>query len=199
MGKVLEQIVTTAICKHLDENHLLSDKHFGFRPGRSTADLLLLFKDWQDALEGSGTLLSWPWTLPGLLTESGTPGLSQSFVPRVSKVMCSCYSKTTSSIGPSSRPSPVLASVPKGSVLGLVLWNIFIYDLLQQLSSVAAYADDCTLSRSYCRPDSKRAVTELSKQLRLVELWRETWQVNFAAEKMQAMVISRSPGAAHAV
>lgn len=52
MGKVLEQIVTTAICQHLSENHLLSNKQFGFRPGRSTADLLLLLsKEWQDALE----------------------------------------------------------------------------------------------------------------------------------------------------
>ena len=39
VGKVLEQIVAGAICQHLSENHLLSDKQFGFRPGRSTADL----------------------------------------------------------------------------------------------------------------------------------------------------------------
>ena len=46
MGKVLEQIVTAAICKHLDEDHLLSDRQFGFRPRRSTATLfLLLSKD----------------------------------------------------------------------------------------------------------------------------------------------------------
>ena len=64
---------------------------------------------------------------------------------------------------------------------------------------MAAYADDCTLSRSYCRLDSRRAVTELNKQLRLVEQWGELWQVNFAPEKTQAMVISRCPGASHAV
>lgn len=40
MGKVLKQIVTAAICQHVSENHLLSDRQFGFRPGRSTADLL---------------------------------------------------------------------------------------------------------------------------------------------------------------
>ena len=51
MGKVLEQIVTAAICKYLDEKHLLSDRLVSFRPGRSTANLLLLSKDWQDALE----------------------------------------------------------------------------------------------------------------------------------------------------
>ncbi|MPC51428.1 putative protein in type-1 retrotransposable element R1DM [Portunus trituberculatus] len=80
-----------------------------------------------------------------------------------------------------------------------VLWNIYIDDLLHQLSSVAAFADDCTLSRSYCRLDSQRAVNELNRQLRMVEQWGEVWQVNFAPKKTQAMVISRSPDASHVV
>ena len=48
--KVLERIVAEVICQYLSENHLLSDRQFGFRPGRSTSDLLLS-KDWQDALD----------------------------------------------------------------------------------------------------------------------------------------------------
>ena len=57
--KVLERIVAEVICQYLSENHLLSDRQFGFRPGRSTSDLLLLFsKDWQEALdEGLYTLV----------------------------------------------------------------------------------------------------------------------------------------------
>ena len=98
--------------------------------------------------------------------------------------------------GQSSSPSPIEASVPQGSVLGPVLWNIFLDDLLRQLSSVAAYADDCTLSRSYCRIDSRGAVEELNRQLRLVEHWGEIWQVNLAPEKTNAIIISRSPQAA---
>ena len=59
MGKMQEHIVTTAICKHLDGNHFLSDRQFSFRSGRSTADLLLLLsKDWQNSLEkGRDTLV----------------------------------------------------------------------------------------------------------------------------------------------
>ena len=66
--------------------------------------------------------------------------------------------------GQSSRPSPIQASVPQGSVLGPNLWNICIDDLPRQLSIEAAYADDCTLSHSYCRLDSQRAVSELNRQ-----------------------------------
>ena len=73
--------------------------------------------------------------------------------------------------GQKSKPCPIQVSVPQGSVLGPILWNFYNDDLLWQLSTVAAYADDCTLSRSYCRLDSQRAVSELNRQLRLVEEW----------------------------
>lgn len=208
MGKVLEQIVTGAICQHLSDNHLLSDRQFGFRHGRSTADLLLLLsKDWQDALEeGLDTLVvaldiagafDRVWHA-GLLAKLHAKGIQGELLVLLKDYL---RDRTLQVVvnGQSSGPSPVLASVPQGSVLGPVLWNIYIDDLLRQLSTVAAYADDCTLSRSYCRLDSRRAVTELNKQLRLVEQWGEMWQVNFAPEKTQAMVISRSLGASHAV
>ena len=42
VGKVLERIVAQVVCHHLGENYLLSDQQFGFRPGRSTSNLLML-------------------------------------------------------------------------------------------------------------------------------------------------------------
>ena len=55
-------------------------------------------------------------------------------------------------------------------MLGPILWNIYIDDLLWQLSTVAVYTDDCTLSCSYYL-DSQQAVRELNRQFRLVEEW----------------------------
>lgn len=51
LSNVLEKIVTAAMCKHLSDNHVLLERQFGLRSDRSTTDLLLLLKDWQDALE----------------------------------------------------------------------------------------------------------------------------------------------------
>ena len=51
--------------------------------------------------------------------------------------------------GQASDPVPVLSGVPQGSVLGLVLFLIFINDLPDNIrSSVRLFADDCVLYRN---------------------------------------------------
>ena len=97
--------------------------------------------------------------------------------------------------GQTSREYPIGASVPQGSVLGPILWNIFIDDLLQQHPEVSAYADDCTLATTYSREDSLQEAGQLNNKLQSIQEWGALWQVNFAPEKTQAMVISRSPAA----
>ena len=208
VGKVFERIVAEVITHHLDANHLLSHQQFGFRPGRSTSDLLLLLsRDWQDALdEGLDTLVvaldiagafDRVWHA-GLLEKLHAKGVQGNLLLLLSNYL---QGRTLQVVvnGQSSRPLPVEASVPQGSVLGPILWNIYINDLLQLLPTISAYADDCTLSRSYCRQDSQRVTDEINQQLHLIKEWGARWQVDFAPEKTQAMVISRSPAASQAV
>ena len=51
--------------------------------------------------------------------------------------------------GQASDPVPVLLDIPQGSVLGLIMFLIFINDLLDNIRfSVCLFADDCVLYRN---------------------------------------------------
>ncbi len=94
--------------------------------------------------------------------------------------------------GRTSAAYPVEASVPQGSILGPILWNIYFNDLLQSLPVASAYADDCTLSQSYDRGAAADVIETANRQLGDIMAWGRRWQVQFAAEKTQAILISRS-------
>ena len=80
VGKVLERIVAEVICQNLSENHLLSDRQFGFRPSCSTSDLLLLLsKDWQDALDEGLDILVVALDIAGAFDRIWHAGLVEKF------------------------------------------------------------------------------------------------------------------------
>ena len=208
VGKVFERVVADVVCRHLNDNYLPSDQQFGFRPGRSTSDLLMLLtRDWQDALDdGKDTVVvaldiagafDRVWH-GGLIEKLRAKGIQGDLLQLLGNYL---HGRTLQVVvnGQASESHPVEASVPQGSVLGPVLWNIYIDDLLRQLPAVSAYADDCTLSFTYPRQDSRRAADEITHQLMVIQEWGARWQVTFAPEKTQAMVVSRSTAAGLAV
>ena len=115
---------------------------------------MLLSRDWQDSLDnGLDTLVvaldiagafDRVWHA-GLLEKLRAKGFQGHFLMLLSDYL---HDRTLQVVvnGQESRSFPVGASVPQGSVLGPVLWNFYIDDLLQTLPAVSAYADDCTLS-----------------------------------------------------
>ena len=61
-----------------------------------------------------------------------------------------------------SLPLPITCGVPQGSILGPVLFNIAINDILLEFQSSFAYADDTLL---YCTANSIIKVIDLSQRL----------------------------------
>ena len=91
--------------------------------------------------------------------------------------------------GQASDPVPVLSRVSQGSVLGPVLFLIFINDLLDNIrSSVRLFADDCVMYRNI---HSLQDCLALQEDLTSLGQWEADWQMKFNVAKCHSMRVTR--------
>ena len=84
--------------------------------------------------------------------------------------------------------SPVLSRLPQGTVLGPILFLLFINDLSSAVSSrVKLFADDSVLYRHI---ESSADHDKLQQDLFQLEEWAAMWQMNFAPSKCHIMSIT---------
>ena len=91
--------------------------------------------------------------------------------------------------GQASDSVPVLSGVPQGSVLGPVLFLIFINDLPDNIrSSVRLFADDCVLYRNI---NSLTDCQILQEDQNSLAQWETDWQMKFNVAKCHSMMVTR--------
>ena len=90
----------------------------------------------------------------------------------------------------SSTSTRVDSGVPQGTVLGPLLFLLYIYDLPQNVTSqVRLFADDCLLYRSVkCTQDQ----LDLQRDLTSLHEWSLKWDINFNPSKCVFLSMSRS-------
>ena len=85
--------------------------------------------------------------------------------------------------------SPVLSGVPQGTILGPVLFILFVNDISSGiLSTVKLYADDTKIYREIS--DIPRDTAILQSDLFHLKSWSEAWQLNFNANKCEIMRVT---------
>jgi Reverse transcriptase (RNA-dependent DNA polymerase)/Endonuclease-reverse transcriptase len=161
MSKLLEKVVLARLQSFIDANNILIDQQCGFRKEHSTADQLLrvvhhishgfntnrstgaVFLDVASAFDKV-------WH-SGLITDL----IQMHFHPPIIRFIHSYLSNRKFFVSVQeqhSRPRPILAGVPQGSVLGPVLFNLHTNDFPTNIPGVevALYADDAALlARSF--------------------------------------------------
>lgn len=196
--KLLEHIIASHIYRHLESNNFFYFNQHGFRKGLSCETQLLefttelhssmnnkqqtdcVFLDFSKAFDRVAhcRLIS---KLSALRFDSLTLSWLRNFL--------SLRQQFTGVNNQSSLISDVTSGVPQGSVLGPLLFLIFINDLPQNISSqLRLFADDCILYRTIITPDDHLL---LQNDLNLVSLWCSTWQMTLNSDKCKVMSFSR--------
>ena len=91
--------------------------------------------------------------------------------------------------GENSKWAPVLSGVPQGSVIGPILFLIYINDLPRDVgSTVRLFADDTIMYRTI---NSERDGVSLQQDLNQLAAWEEKWQMKFHPKKCSVIRITR--------
>ena len=201
LSKVLETIVASRVTEHLERHHLLCTRQFGFRKGRSAADLhLLLTTELSAALDQGEATAVVALDIDGafdrvwhaaLVTKLRAAGIDGALLPLLRDYLRDRNLKVTVS-GRESEAQAIQAGVPQGSCLGPLLWNIYINDLLHLIPNAKAYADDLTLTQKHNPGEESTTAAQLNATLSRITAWGNMWQVKFAPLKTHLLSVSRS-------
>ena len=85
---------------------------------------------------------------------------------------------------------PIEASVPQGSVIGPLLWNVYFNDLLHLVPEAEAFADDCTLSFTCDDTNRVETIIRINETLKKILIWASRWKITVAPDKTQILLIS---------
>ena len=90
-----------------------------------------------------------------------------------------------------SNPNTVKAGVPQGSVLGPLIFLLYINDITDNLGNLARlYTDDTSLS--YFGRNYDIMKSDINNDLSKLNEWAKLWLVDFNPKKTKALVISTS-------
>ena len=200
-GKVMESLLKDVIVEHLNENNLIFSSQHGFVKNRSCLTNLLEYLETLQDLVDKGNCVDVAYLdfskafdkvphkrLNVILEAHGITGKLKEWIvswlsDRQQRVVLN---------GETSRWLPVTSGVPQGSVLGPILFIIFIntfdLDISEEVNILSKFADDAKVGRIVNNLEDAEKMQQVL--VRLME-WADTWQMNFNLGKCQILHFGR--------
>jgi Reverse transcriptase (RNA-dependent DNA polymerase)/Endonuclease-reverse transcriptase len=205
--KVMESILKEDITEHLRRNKIISNTQHGFRKGRSCTTNLLEFMEvvTRAADEGKSVDIIYldfakafdKVPIQRLIAKMSAAGLRGNVLKWISDWLVGRKQRVTVQ-GRFSTWRDVLSGVPQGSVLGPLLFSIYINDLddvATRNQLLRKFADDTKIGQVL---DSPASTQELQQTLDNLCGWADRWGMAFNVQKCHVMHVGRhNPRAAY--
>ena len=200
MCRVLERIISKQLIFYLKSNNLLTKYQYGFISGKSTElQLTKCLKFWYNELNNKKCVdiiyidFAKAFDVVShekLLFKLKSYGISNKIIKWFYNFL-SNRSQITRVENSFSNSSIVKSGVPQGSVLGPILFVLYINDLPSIFSSkihIDLFADDTKIYFSYAS-ESERFL--LQNNLNLFSQWVNKWQLNISLSKCAVMTLGK--------
>ena len=196
--KLLEHIVCSNIMAHLDEYKLLSDRQHAFRKGHSCeTQLTTVINDWAKILDNRGQVDTFILdfekafdTPPHELLKSKLfgYGMGGKTLKWIDSFLCFRQQRVVVN-GVKSDWAPVLSGVPQGTVLGPLLFSLYINDISSDIESeIRLFADDCVCYREI---KDEKDTMKLQRDIDRLGSWARKWGMRFQPVKCNMMQLTR--------
>ena len=201
--KVAERLIVNHILEYFNREEILSTRQFGFRKGRSTEDQLLLSygkiaRDVDLGYEVDAVYLDFSkafdvishHVLVGKLEAIGFP---PHIIGWIRSFLCGRSMHVTVGSSKSGRRE-VLSGVPQGSVLGPLLFILYINSVGVEMNCEwYAFADDLKLFSSHRRTEGGFRGNHLQQDLDTLRTICESWNLFLNPTKCVVIKFGRNP------
>ena len=198
-AKIFERIVFKYMYNFMKENFVINDFQSGFQSGRSTVTQLVeLYHQFCNAIDQKKEVrvvfldikkaFDKVWHR-GLIHKLRLCGINGNLLKWLESYLRDREQRVVIN-GQHSEWDKTGAGVPQGSVLGPLLFLIYINDITSVInfSNIRLFADDTCL---FIEVDNREdALEKIESDLSCIETWAKNWLIHFAPDKTKTMTIS---------
>jgi hypothetical protein len=190
--KIMEKLIREPILDHMKKNGFFSNKQYGFIKGRSTVlQLLYAVESWMETME-KGNSVDCIYAdfrkafdkVPHrrLMEKVRSYGIEEGICDWLESFLSNRKQQVIIN-GQRSEEEDVISGVPQGSVLGPLLFIIFINDLPELVkAALFLFADD---SKIWKEIEGQHDKVSLQEDLNAMEQWSKTWLLEFHPDKLK--------------
>lgn len=192
--KLLETLIRDKLVNHLEENKLLRNTQHGFRNKRSCLTNLLdflhdVFNCYDDSKAVDIIYLDFQKAFDKvphkrLLIKLKAHGIDGMVLRWIENWLFKRKQRVVIN-GKSSNWTDVTSGVPQGSVLGPILFLVYVNDIDEGLSCIISkFADDTKIANTVL---SNEQAEEMQINLNTLSNWAKTWQMSFNTDKCKVL------------